>query len=543
MNDKKLLKEQAVEILEILKKEGIDVTKITTTKKDNGVKRTRYLCEIPDDRIDYIIKKHNFDPEFKIGRHVKDMRTHPETYDYSYRKRIKSLGFSSAENKIKGKFKNQIEEGFYVLYKLKEEGVDIPFIPQSLNGKMICLGDIECPEIENIIKKIDFKKDYPIGLKIRTIMLEYNGTKHDYTFKEEERKKVEELGLSNTPEKNAVDTLNIINILKENNIDISDMDEEIILNDGSKRKKYLFEISDNNIKDIIKKYNLPKYFLIGQRVNRLKTIIYKDLVSEEIKNQIRDLFFKKEEKEEPIKEDVELVVPQTIRLVRKLNEFGIDMSILSVTKMQDGKQVPILLEDLPLSSKQLDEIMSEFNIKEDFKFGKRISNIRLAYKKTGALRISMTIEDKHELEKLKIVDIESVNNSEFTNREKIEMLQILQKLGINSFKPTYQEDGKTKRTMLKMIGLDKEALEYFKSRYNVDESYRIGYITERLRKAFRQNKLSHDEIISLQKLGILTELDILEHEQINLNKNLEDAKNYSNNLNNKMKKESDEKKI
>lgn len=67
----------------------------------------------------------------------------------------------------------------YILEELKEEGVDIPLIPQTINGKLSTLSDIDSPKTMAIIKKLGLKPEYPIGSKMRTISWEYSGRKQD----------------------------------------------------------------------------------------------------------------------------------------------------------------------------------------------------------------------------------------------------------------------------------------------------------------------------------------------------------------------------
>ena len=272
--NRKTNRELTIEALEILQAEGIDVSQIAPMRRVNGERIAIKLKDVRDDRIGEILDKYKdmLDPNLQIGNQIKIMRQHIDSFDGVEQKRILKLGIKKHEIPLDQKsrpFRNQIEEALYILEELKEEGIDIPMIPQTVDRKLSHLSDIESPRTMSIIKKLGLKPDYLIGSKMRTISWEYSGRKHEYHFGEKEKKRVEELGFLNDTKTNIEQTLSVLEQLAEFGIDISTAGSEITLEDGTTRKRYIYEIEDENIERAIEQLKLPKYMLIGKRIDQV----------------------------------------------------------------------------------------------------------------------------------------------------------------------------------------------------------------------------------------------------------------------------------
>ena len=74
------------------------------------------------------------------------------------------------------------------------------------------------------------------------------------------------LGFLNNIETNVEQTLTMLEQLAELGIDISSANEDITLKDGTTRRRYIYEIEDENIDSAIEQLHIPKYTLIGQRI-------------------------------------------------------------------------------------------------------------------------------------------------------------------------------------------------------------------------------------------------------------------------------------
>lgn len=170
--------QQTLDILETLKKEGIDVTKIQQFIRENGRQRGSYLCEIDDDNIEEVLQILHLDRNYPIGQRISTMlqvykgKANGGVITESDRRRIEALGLI--------KEKSSIEETLDILESLKEQGIDVTKIRRTVkeNGKerKIYLYEIENENIEQIIGELGLDRDYPIGAKIIQMIGAYRGT-------------------------------------------------------------------------------------------------------------------------------------------------------------------------------------------------------------------------------------------------------------------------------------------------------------------------------------------------------------------------------
>ena len=291
--DKKTKRELTIEALEILKKEGIDVTKIAPKKSFNGEKKYITLKDVRDDRIDEIIEQYGLDPDLKIGSQIYIMRTLIHKFDEIERARILRLGIKKQNMKLGNKtnqpFRNQIQETLHILEQLRKEGIDIPLIKRIVRGKPSLLKDIDSPETSSIIERLGLQEDFSIGKKINVIVAEYSekNKKHEYHKTGKDLQMVRRLGLQNGLKENVQDTLAVLAELKMRGIDISSSYKEIVDGNGKKRSRYICEIDDENIEQVLEELDIPKYYLIGKRILQIKNYILLDKVPEEEKTAIK----------------------------------------------------------------------------------------------------------------------------------------------------------------------------------------------------------------------------------------------------------------
>ena len=626
--NKKTERETVLETLELLEKEGIDVSEIATRRKFNGERRFILLKEIRDDRISDLIVKYNLDPNMRVGQQIQIMRQKSDSFTEVDQKRILRLGIKKHEKPLDQQsraFKNQIEEALYILEELKEEGVDIPLIPQTINGKLSTLSDIDSPKTMAIIKKLGLKPEYPIGSKMRTISWEYSGRKQDYHFEEKERKRTESLGFLNNIETNVEQTLTMLEQLAELGIDISSANEDITLKDGTTRRRYIYEIEDENIDSAIEQLHIPKYTLIGQRIAQAQRTLYiEEVYDQKFKDTTRDRLIKlgikqnteeidinktlevlraleqlgintasipattgaeqiktlisdvkvdnleefleqlgiqsdfplgkgiskisrfyndgsykdrtdltdEEKKQIQIfglarqKEKEKTAVKETIRLIKRLETYGIDINTVSLRPLKDGHQTSMILSDLDLTPEQLQDIVEEFELDEDFPLGNRIINIKQAY--LGRGRVAINDEDRKDIEEIGLVNPKRSQGKQNINETRIKMFQLLRDEGIDvgSFSAYYRENGKQKTTSLGMLGLSPETLERIAEEFGVDESFSIGNWKTGLRKAYKDGKLTDTQKGQVEDLEIISELDKLDMEQKALEEKIKEIEQF-----------------
>lgn len=614
--NRKTNRELTIEALEILQAEGIDVSQIAPMRRVNGERIAIKLKDVRDDRIGEILDKYKdmLDPNLQIGNQIKIMRQHIDSFDEVEQKRILKLGIKKHEIPLDQKsrpFRNQIEEALYILEELKEEGIDIPMIPQTVDRKLSHLSDIESPRTMSIIKKLGLKPDYLIGSKMRTISWEYSGRKHEYHFGEKEKKRVEELGFLNDTKTNIEQTLSVLEQLAEFGIDISTAGSEITLEDGTTRKRYIYEIEDENIERAIEQLKLPKYMLIGKRIDQVQHDIYRGVSEQDFRDSsrrrlkklgimqnreevdisktlevlraleklgvntasipasigqeqtkttigdikienieefleqhgiqrdfplgkgitkvsglYRDGTYKEktdltDEEKKQIqvygfarkKEKEKTAVKETIKLIKRLENYGIDINNISLRPLKEGHQTSMILSDLDLTSEQLQEIIEEFEIDEDFALGNRIINIKQAYQGKG--RVAINDEDRKEIEEIGLVNPKRQQGLQDINETRIKMFQVLKDAGIDvgTLSATYRENGKQKNMILGKLGLNEETLEKIAEKFGVDESFSIGSWKTGLKNAYKAGKLTDEQKGQVEELEIISELDKLDMEQ------------------------------
>lgn len=281
--------QKTLDILEALKKEGIDVTKIQkTTLNHNHDNKTRstYLYEVVPLEI---IEKLNLDSNYKIGRQISSMlevykgNRDDRTISEGDIKRIQALGFEIEE-------KRAITETLDILEILKNEGVDLNKEIQQTkteSGKTrgTLLYEIHNKRIEEIITKYNLDRQFPIGDKIYYMMKAFKGTS-DKTITDEERARVKNLGfdMRTTTEK----TLDILEMLQAEEIDVAKIQKNKKVN-GKMRYTYLHEVVPN---EIIEKIGLDPNEKIGGSLTTIKKGYRRDAkveMTDEQRKKIEDM--------------------------------------------------------------------------------------------------------------------------------------------------------------------------------------------------------------------------------------------------------------
>lgn len=191
--------EETLDILELLKEEGIDITKIKSykCKWENGNKRCIYLHEIQVKNIEAIIKKLRLNRNFPIGMRLYNLKRAYKGKNYykiteESKRRIEGMGLIKKEER-----EEEINQILNILKELKEEGIDINNISRKKvvgNKKEYkCLFDIKADNIEQIMNKYQLNGDYPIGYQTNLLKRKY--IYENETLDTEQRKQIEKLDL------------------------------------------------------------------------------------------------------------------------------------------------------------------------------------------------------------------------------------------------------------------------------------------------------------------------------------------------------------
>ena len=160
--------------------------------------------------------------------------------------------------------------------------------------------------------------------------------------------------------------------LAELGIDISSANEDITLKDGTTRRRYIYEIEDENIDSAIEQLHIPKYTLIGQRIAQAQRTLYiEEVYDQKFKDTTRDRLIKL-----GIKQNTEEIdINKTLEVLRALEQLGINTASIPATT--GAEQIKTLISDVKIDN--LEEFLEQLGIQSDFPLGKGISKISRFY--------------------------------------------------------------------------------------------------------------------------------------------------------------------
>lgn len=504
----------ALDIMEILAQEGINVNDDLSlhTQKDVKTqtrKRFRLLKDMRIENIDEIIAKHDLDPNFKLGYYLSKMRSPSEYKTEVQQARIEKLGIISKAPEEKTKlFRNQLVEALYIMEELKKQGIDWPYVPQTIDGKMTTLGDIDVPGIKGILTKLSLNPDYPIGSRIREIHKSYSGEKVGYYFEGEEKKRTDELGIFNSAAENAEETLKILKAFAAEGIDLK------IFNG-----KCLAEIKDENVLAIAEKLKLPKYYMIGNRISTMKRLVYdrKEIPETE--------YFKQEMIALGLMEE-QISVHKVLEVMEGLEAKGINLVQIAYQRPKSEGLVTTQIKHLGMED--LDEFLREYDIGEDFPIGNGLNNISQIYKE-GKYQESekFSAEEKRIIKKFGIE--KKKENEKHVVQDTIRLVERLIDFGIDVEKLTLKpyENGKQRSLELGELPLTEQQMQQLKEEFELDEKFQLGSRIINIRQAYKgknRMKISPEERKEVVRVGIVPELLALDVEQKELESRLEEIK-------------------
>ncbi len=405
--EKKSYVEEILGVFRVLKDAGVDLAQIPLSKKINGKTQSMLLREVSQEGIDIrrVIDENELDGEENIGDKIRVLQ---KSYNgigkyvitEQEKREIESLGILEKRYK-----KSIVEETLEVARVLEENGVDLSRLKLSKstnNQKLnICLGEIEQEgiDVKKIIKENGLNEDFPLGYRITELRGAYKGTaRHPIT--EEEKHEAEILGLVETEEKKTVvaQTLEVARILKENGVDL----KQIQLSTTRNKKQIHFSLRELqqegiDILKIIEENGLDTDFPIGYNITQIRGTFkgtrYYPITDDEKREAISLGIASTEEKKS--------VITQTLEIVRTLQENGVDFSRLEIYKSKTKKY--FTLGELEQAGVDIKRIIEENGLDSDFNIGRKIINLRCAYK--GSKSRKITEEEKREAEELGIVAV------------------------------------------------------------------------------------------------------------------------------------------
>lgn len=288
-NEEKIRKtkvNETLDILEILDRSGINITKILLFKVKKGKAVSAKLKDILG--ISKILEEYSLDPEYPIGMRITNLKQAMKG------KRPPKLTSEQIERAMKLKLieikrGNVVDEIINVLNLLKIHGISLQGIQikKRENGKLYYKKLKDISNTEQIIKKYDLDGEMLIGARIEKLIRSVKGI-GPYKLTQAQIEEIENLNLyiekvkRKRPVEDALvlkrktqitEFLKILKVLVDNNIEIS-FRSLYKLKNGKKDALLLKDIP--GMEEIIKRENLDENFPIDEGVKSLRKAIRKN---------------------------------------------------------------------------------------------------------------------------------------------------------------------------------------------------------------------------------------------------------------------------
>lgn len=159
-------------------------------------------------------------------------------------------------------------------------------------------------------------------------------------------------------EKNVQQTIEILEQLKNNGIDVVSAYSDITLKSGETRRRYICEIENENIEQLLEQLQIPKYLVIGKRLDQAVRYIYNDSFKQEnrdaIKEKLKELGIMQyrteiDERKTGIKDKND----KRIEMFSMLSALGIDVASFNATYSLNGKSEKVQLGMLKLDEEKI----------------------------------------------------------------------------------------------------------------------------------------------------------------------------------------------
>ena len=349
-------------------------------------------------------------------------------------------------------------------------------------------------------KLYDVKRKFPLELKkgIETLKLE------GIEFSEYELKKLTE---ERTTERNITteDMLDIIRILKQNNVEINIKQRQAISDILREKKKE----EQKKIVEELQKINskIEMNWPIGQRLSQQKRNHIKEL-KEGIKQlELEGIFFSEEEKDSLQKHIPKDSIEVLTGVLIELKKAGIN--ILQIRKT-DSYTVYNLINESELDeerSKELLATISEITEEVDYKIGSRICRAKTR-NSANFQRSLESIKNKDKSNFFSIQEIEGITSLETEISKTLRICKILYDNGIDLKRITLnkKEKGKYRGIMLKEISQEGIDIKKIIEENNLDENFNYGSKIKMLRGSYNgteKSPITKEERKITEILGLL----------------------------------------
>ncbi len=163
------------------------------------------------------------------------------------------------------------------------------------------------------------------------------------------------------------------------------------MEDGTTRKRYIYEIEDENIEKAIEQLKLPKYMLIGKRIDQVQHNLYRGVSEQDFKNSSRERL----KKLRIMQNREEVDISKTLEVLRALEELGVNTASIQASIGQE--QTKTTVGDIEIEN--IEEFLEQHGIKEDFPLGKGITKVSGLYRDgTYKEKTDLTDEQKKQIQ-------------------------------------------------------------------------------------------------------------------------------------------------
>ena len=485
--EKLSLARERIEVLQILKQNGVEIDKISVydtigTINQEGV------------NIEEIIKKNNLDSSMRIGDIISKiklgMKSNPSGLRMTEEEKEEfiKIGIFPTE-------KSRAQEYIEIFTILKANGVDLEQL--RMMGRYSPLKQYEQDgiDIDKIIKENKLDGEIKIVDAMRRIKLK------SLQMTDKEMQAFEKLGIIRE-EKSIIDeNLKLLTILKECGVDLGKIRSTV-------RKLSDINQEDINIQEIIDLNELDGETKIGSMLYRIKATL-KGTTSHPLKmtEKQKEAFFSL-----GLFDEEKTKAQEHIELLSLLADEGIDIRRI---KTKDK------LKDITQSGVDIQNIIQKYNLDENLYIGNILGNLRrgIAGKKNGTL---MTEEEKQKVIELGILD--RVTKAE----EYIELFTILKNNGVKIAQ--ISNHGESRLKNIKQEGID---IQKVIEDYNLDGELRIGQIKVRIKRSIEgekpQFKMTEEQKKEFIKLGIMDDRETKAQEYLKIFRILKENKiDFSN---------------
>lgn len=313
----------------------------------------------------------------------------------------------------------------------------------------------------------------------------------------EERMKVERLGLVEKKQKvtGISETLNVVQILTENGIDFKKF-KLSKTEDKVTKPKLLKDIEEDgiDIKKIIKENDLDENFHIGSRIISLRMSYNgkRGIITEEEKRRAEELGLLYYDNKQ-----------EALRIVGILRENGVNIAELKFNEK--------LLKELRQKTINIEKIIKENDLDEDFPIGRTIVQMKKAYKGKG--RYTITDDQKKEMEALGLVGKKKKKKTKEKKKktavlETLEIAKVLKENGVDFKKiklSKENENGNRIPIILKEIKQEGIDIEKIIKENNLNRNFKFGSRVTTLRNYYNNDssKMTDEERALAEELGLI----------------------------------------